>query len=566
MSFAKVPIFGAEPFGFKPVDVIGCKVWLDAADVSKAWSVLPVDGMNGYSDYTSANDQNLAVWTDKSSGENDFIKNVNPANFGDTSSIYFGPTINAPDSYLTPLAVLNFDQGNNSGPGDDGNTSNNPRFLQQNLVAVGGYTGYSSAVGPRVGTGISATTDIFVVVKPKFLTVAGDVFSIGTRPIEEPNSPDFTSLSITNSGYWKIRSQAGARDVTSSTSEVFNRFLGDPNYRILHMSLSNNNYVLRRMGSVIGSSAAYTWSPNLADYRYYIGRANNESTAGNTFNGKIGEILVYNNIITTEKRLIVESYLAKKWNLVDLLPLDHPAHLKNIPILLRGLSLEAEPNEFTNRGTIRKIFVLIPNAPSVNALVIANSGTTLTSTWAAAGTGGIPDYYNVTIRNSTNNSTWSVVKYLPRSNLTSYIYTIGSVDDKYYQTQVEARNLGGGVTTISTSILNSVPGNPTVNNISKLEADTLYLSWSAGDGGVTLSYTIRLYMSFDNFNDNNTLIFTQTSYTGLNRTVIGVIDAGASFTELVKYRTTITAINGSGSTGEIPSSIFTYEADVGPGG
>jgi hypothetical protein len=565
MSFAKVPIFGAEPYGFKATDVNGCKVWLDAADVSTTYSVLPQTGMVGYTDYTSANGQQLMVWEDKSVGGNDFIKNVNPTNIQDTSLIYQGPTIEAPDSYLTPLAVLNFNQGNNYGAGDSGNTSNDPRFLRQNLVAVGGYTGYSSAIGPRVGTGISATTDIFVVVRPKFLTVAGDVFSIGTRT--DQGAQDFTSLSITNSGYWLIRSQDGARDVTTAGyQEVFNRFFGDPNYRILHMSLSNNNYVLRRMGSVIGSSVAYTWSPTLADYRYYIGRANATASPGNTFNGKIGEIIVYNNIITTEKRLIVESYLAKKWNLVDLLPLDHPARLTNIPILLRGMSSAEAPNEYTNRVAMRKIFVLIPNAPSINTLVIANSGTTLTSTWAAAETGGIPDYYNVTIRNSTNNSTWSVVKYLPRSNLTSYIYTIGSVDDKYYQTQVEARNLGGGITTISTSILNSVPGNPTVSDINKIDTDTLYLSWSAGGGGVPLSFTIRLYMSIDNFNENSTEIFTQTGYTGFNRTLVGSNDAGAGFSELVKYRATITAINGSGSTGEIPSAIFDYPADVGPGG
>ena len=151
--------------------------------------------------------------------------------------------------------------------------------------------------------------------------------------------------------------------MTSDTAESFSSFSNvageDSGYRILHMSLSNNNYVLRRMGSVIGSNASHTWSPTLANYRYYIGRANSAASAGNYFNGKIGEICVYNNIISTEKRLIIESFMAKRWNLVDLLPLDHPARLTNIPIFLRGMSLVAEPNEYTNRGSIRKIFVLI---------------------------------------------------------------------------------------------------------------------------------------------------------------------------------------------------------------
>jgi len=361
MSLTKVPIYGAEPYGFKATDISGCRVWLDASDVSTTYALLPQTGVPGYTDYTSANAQQITVWADKSIGGNDFIKNVDPTNIQDTSQIYRGPTIVAPDSYLTPMAVLNFDQGNNTG-GSDGGASNEPRFLQQNLVSVGGYTGFPSAAGPRIGTGISATTDIFIVVRPKFLTVAGDVFSIGTRLSTGPQ--DFTSLSITSSGYWKIRSQGGARDVTSSVIESFSSFSNvtgaDSGYRILHISLSNNSYVLRRMGSVVGSNASYTWAPDLADYRYYVGRANGAASPGNYFNGKIGEICVYNNIITTEKRLVIESFMAKRWNLVDLLPLDHPARLTNIPIFLRGMSLAEAPNEYTRRGNMVKIVVVQP--------------------------------------------------------------------------------------------------------------------------------------------------------------------------------------------------------------
>jgi hypothetical protein len=564
MSLVKVPIYGAEPYGFKATDISGCRVWLDASDVSTTYALLPQTGVPGYTDYTSANAQQVTVWADKSIGGNDFIKNVDPANIQDTSQIYIGPTIVAPDSYLTPMAVLNFDQGNNTGSGDAGGASNEPRFLQQNLVAVGGYTGFTSAAGPRIGTGISATTDIFVVVRPKFLTVAGDVFSIGSRPGE---TADFTSLSITNNGYWKIRSQAGARDVTSSIAESFGSFSNvtgeDSGYRILHMSLSNNNYVLRRMGSVVGSNASHTWSPTLANYRYYIGRANNAASAGNYFNGKIGEICVYNNIITTEKRLIIESFMAKRWNLVDLLPLDHPARLTNIPIFLRGMSLAGDPNEYTNRGSIRKVFVLGPDATTISTHLIGNTGTTLTTIWIVAGTGGTLDYYNITVFNSTDDITFSVAQYIARyaSNSTSFLYTIGSVDNKYYRTQVEARNLGGGATTITTSILNSIPGNPTVNDLSKTANSTIFISWSAGEsGGVSLTYNIILYRSNNNFVSNSVAIYTENGSDELDTTVE---DSAASegFTDVNKYRASVTAINGSGSSSTILSAIFTYPAD-----
>ena len=86
------------------------------------------------------------------------IRNLNPTNLNDTSSNYMGPPIRAPDvSNLTALAVVNFDQGNNTGSGDAGGDSNAPSFLQQNLVAVGAYTSNEAARGPRVGTGMGPT-------------------------------------------------------------------------------------------------------------------------------------------------------------------------------------------------------------------------------------------------------------------------------------------------------------------------------------------------------------------------------------------------------------------------
>ena len=505
MSLLKIPIFGAQPYGFKATDVSGCKVWLDATDVTTLYSTTPINGLSGFSDYSSADGQRVTVWEDKSPGANDMIRNVGTS-FIDTSPQYMGPPIVAPDSYLTPLAVVNLDQGNVA-PGDDsGGSSNSPSFLQQNLVAVGGYTasgGPGSARGPRVGTGISSTTEIFVIVKPKFLNVAGDVFSIGSQANK---TADFTCLSITSSGYWKINSQNGDRDVTSSTPEVFNTFSNDigadPNYRILHMSLSNNNYVLRRMGSVIGSNAGYSWSPNLANYRYYIGRKNSTDDAGNYFNGRIGEIIVYNEIITIEKRLVVESYLANKWNLIDLLPLDHPARLKNIPISLKGLSIAGNPTDYTQKGRMLRVFVFIPDPPTVSSL-ITDLGTTFTVSWSPAMTGGTPEYYNVTIFSSTDNSTWSSVQYLFMYTQTSFVYTIGGYrgDDKYYFSQVEARKFGGGATTVTTSILNSLPSQATNLSVayyydSAHALNSMKFNITAGTtGGIPTGYSLILYSS-----------------------------------------------------------------------
>ena len=555
MSIAKIPIFGAEPYGFKATDVTGCRAWFDAADVTTLYSTLPVTGMLGFTDYASADEQRVTVWEDKSIGGNDMIRNLNPTNLNDTSSNYMGPPIRAPDvSNLTALAVVNFDQGNNTGSGDAGGDSNAPSFLQQNLVAVGTYTSNEAARGPRVGTGISATTDIFVVVKPKFLTVAGDVFSIGTRTSPQ-GTQDFTCLSITSSGYWKINSQAGARDVTSANAEVFDTFSNfrgaDPNYRILHMSLSNNNYILRRNGSQIGSENR-TWSPTLENYRYYMGRRNASSTPGNYFNGNIGEICVYNQILTTEKRTIVESYLAGKWNLIDLLPTDHPAKLKNIPFFLAGRSLAEAPNGFVRRAKSVKIYVQPPEAPNINETVISFGGATFTVSWPYY-TGGSPDYYNVTIRNSTDDSTWSIVQYKPRFNLTSIVYTIGSVDNKYYQAIIESKNYGGSASTTSESILNSVPAPPSPSIPTTTGTSDLAMTWTpVYPGGDPQSYTIYLFIS-----TNNGSTFTQTdTYSDIAFTNYTVTEKCVLFEQ---YKFKVTATNTIGTSAQSAfSSTFTY--------
>ena len=555
MSIAKIPIFGAEPYGFKATDVTGCRAWFDAADVTSLYSTLPVTGMLGFTDYASADEQRVTVWEDKSIGGNDMIRNLNPTNLNDTSSNYMGPTIRAPDvSNLTALAVVNFDQGNNTGSGDAGGDSNAPSFLQQNLVAVGTYTSNEAARGPRVGTGISATTDIFVVVKPKFLTVAGDVFSIGTRTSPQ-GTQDFTCLSITSSGYWKINSQAGARDVTSANAEVFDTFSNfrgaDPNYRILHMSLSNNNYILRRNGSQIGSENR-TWSPTLENYRYYMGRKNASDNAGNYFNGNIGEVIVYNSILTTEKRTIVESYLAGKWNLIDLLPTDHPAKLKNIPFFLAGRSLAEAPNGFVRRAKSVKIYVQPPEAPNINETVISFGGATFTVSWPYY-TGGSPDYYNVTIRNSTDDSTWSIVQYKPRFNLTSIVYTIGSVDNKYYQAIIESKNYGGSASTTSESILNSVPAPPSPSIPTTTGTSDLAMTWTpVYPGGDPQSYTIYLFIS-----TNNGSTFTQTdTYSDIAFTNYTVTEKCVLFEQ---YKFKVTATNTIGTSAQSAfSSTFTY--------
>jgi photosystem II stability/assembly factor-like uncharacterized protein len=64
------------------------------------------------------------------------------------------------------------------------------------------------------------------------------------------------------------------------------------------------------------------YSTILTDSSYiYIGTRGDKYT---TFTGVISEVIVYNRVLTTVERQNVEGYLARKWNLIILLPTNHP--------------------------------------------------------------------------------------------------------------------------------------------------------------------------------------------------------------------------------------------------
>ena len=100
-----------------------------------------------------------------------------------------------------------------------------------------------------------------------------------------------------------------------------------------------------------------------------------------------------------------------------------------------------------------------------------------------------------------------------------------------------------------------------MNNLSKTGLGTIFISWSAGEsGGASLTYNIILYRSNNNFVSNSVAIYTENGSDELDSTVP---DSAASelYTNINKYRASVTAINGSGSSSTILSAIFTYPAD-----
>jgi hypothetical protein len=208
-----------------------------------------------------------------------------------------------------------------------------------------------------------------------------------------------------------------------------------------------------------------------------------------------------------------------------------------------------------------KIFVLPPDPATVNTIVISQSGLNIASSWSAAGTGGLTDFFNVSLFNSTDNSTWTLVQYLYRYKQTSFAYSIASIDNKYYYTQVVAVNLGGAATPVSAnSILNSVPGDPAVASPYKSGSNSLYLAWTAGSGGAPITYDVLLYSSTDNFVSNNVLIYSQLNISSAttNINVTGGQTSIGTFNPTYVFRSRVRSTNGTGRSNYVYSSIYTY--------
>lgn len=203
-----------------------------------------------------------------------------------------------------------------------------------------------------------------------------------------------------------------------------------------------------------------------------------------------------------------------------------------------------------------------PNTPNSITPEISNTGTLLYGAWSA-GTGGAPLYYNVSISDSTDDTTYSTVLSLPNLTATNYIYNI-TLDNKYYRFTIQAVNPGGSSTTISASVLNSVPGPPGTSAPTQNGVSFLNLNWSApSTGGAALNYYIELFYVYTNvkLTDAYTSIFTTSFSVGTTSTVINPTSTtvpDANFLSGKTLRFTVYATNGSGQGTLATSASFDY--------
>jgi hypothetical protein len=182
----------------------------------------------------------------------------------------------------------------------------------QNGLNVLNFSGAGVYQAP-VSSGVYPV-DVYLILALKDTTTHVDVFSV-----ESSNAgAEFNSLSFGEytASRWHNGSDGFARtpNTVSTSNETSTSFL------LMNWSISNSNYIIRRLGTELKQTTSYTFTfPS--DSRFQLGfRVNpnvfSPSNTAGPFRGYIGEIIAFNSQLETTKRQQIEGYLSWKWGLV----------------------------------------------------------------------------------------------------------------------------------------------------------------------------------------------------------------------------------------------------------
>jgi len=240
--------------------------------------------------------------------------------------------------------------------------------------------------------------------------------------------------------------------------------------------------------------------------------ARNSGGASAFLNGKLYEIIIYNSVVSTTTRQLVEGYLAWKWGIQSTLPSNHP--YKNAGPASGG----------TNISTSNT-----PAAPtSIMGSSITQTGFSLT--WSG-GTGATS--YTFSLNGSAATPISSSV-----SNKTATFS--GLTAGTTYAIIITAVNSFGSTPSSSTSIP-TLPSNITNLTSSAITSTSFTLTWSGGTGATSYTYT-----------NNGSSISSSNDQGVANKTVsFSGLSAGTT------YSIVINATNSSGTTSSSSISVTT---------
>jgi hypothetical protein len=192
---------------------------------------------------------------------------------------------------------------------------------QNGLTAVN-FSGINVYRTPT-NTGVYPS-DVYILVALKSL-VRMDVIAIGSTGVDNFNSLTFGEHTALR---WHNGSSGFARTplTVAPANETSTSLL------LMNWSIANNNFVIRRNGTQLSSTASYTYTLT-APSGIQIGlRHLDQTTTTLPLNAYIAEVVTFNRQLGLSERQQVEGYLAWKWGLTSSLPASH-AYKTNPPAM-----------------------------------------------------------------------------------------------------------------------------------------------------------------------------------------------------------------------------------------
>ena len=246
--------------------------------------------------------------------------------------------------------------------------------------------------------------------------------------------------------------------------------------------------------------------------------------------GIIGEIIIYNAVLSTEQRQKVEGYLAGKWRLQNLLPSTHPYK--------RFITPSQESLLILTPSTIATV-TLSGLSASAGTITWTTSTNAVGYYWYIGTTAGTPLKAGVVGAVLTTAVSFTFVVL---TNYFAWVIPFGSTGKN-----------GATTTSVAASYsAASPPVAPTTVTLTITNNTTMSVTWSGGSGAT--SFNAQIYKSaLSNMTSFSTVTATPASSTSVTSPTSFALStfAAASY---YYYGAIITAINATGST---PSSMST---------
>jgi hypothetical protein len=253
------------PFGFTPLSITGCQLWLDGAD----------------SRTVTLSSSAITQWNDKSTSGNHFVQATT------ANSPTVGTSANGlPTIYFATANQQLVSSQNNATSGNASRTVIQVFWCPTLSSTYASVTGTESSGNPPTAWGHAKNANADVTYPFLYSSAGADVYTfVNSTPNPLITYADYDSTASSLTSYYAT---SGATNGTTT----------------------------------VGSFTTKSLTLNTTAGVWYLGRRQQAATGSIT--SHLFEMIQYNKVLTTTERQQVESYLVQKWGLSGFLSVGHP--------------------------------------------------------------------------------------------------------------------------------------------------------------------------------------------------------------------------------------------------